>query len=158
MAIPNRISTEITSEVKEEVLRRISEARTLLPFLIALSDDERKALRDIGQQGLIYTLDTLDGMNQFPETIPATFDKNEFTKDVVLLDSLDDLMDEVMSFYVALKDTYNQAGSEAMKSADKAYDYLKKGEDNNVSLREVVAKIGKRFEGQGKKKPPVNPN
>jgi hypothetical protein len=152
MPASNRISAEISPAVKEEVLTHIREAQAKLSFLVSLTNEEKKNLRKMGQDSIPYVEDTLRGVKSFPDVFPPTFDKTEFARDATLISDLRDIQVAVNAFGETLADTLMAAGIDAMSEADLAYGYLKTAAKNNVNIKQLVDEIGRRFEGQGRKK------
>jgi hypothetical protein len=62
-----------------------------LPFLVNLSDEERKSIPRTGEGSVGYVTDALTGIQNFPAIVPASFDAAGFKKDVDLFAVLSEL-------------------------------------------------------------------
>jgi hypothetical protein len=160
MSLVNRVSATITSSTKEETIAKLKDIRTSLSFLVNLSEKERKTLRKLGTKRADYIPQTLEGAKNFPETLPSTFDKDEFINDATLYTMLREVQVVLSSLSEGVNDTMMSLGADLMSSADEVYGYLKKAATKNSNVKELVDRIAKQFEGQGKKKvtePPPAP-
>jgi len=63
-----------------------------------------------------------------------------------------ELRERAGSFLELLDDTILFLGNERITQADSAYSYLKQAAKKNSALTELVTRIGRQFEGQGRKK------
>ena len=153
MARQNLISATLTSAVATDVLQKVNDSKAALPFLINLSNEQRKKFRKMGPKSVDYVSDTQVGANQFPSSMPADFQMAEFEKDAVLVKQLFPILVASQSLTEALNDTILALGSDCMKEADEVYSYLKLAAKTDANAKALVEQIGRRFKGQGKAKP-----
>ncbi|WNM18137.1 hypothetical protein [Flavobacterium capsici] len=153
MARQNLISAGTDDTTIENAITGIKTVKDLFPFLLNLSAEERKRFRKMGPKSVDYVNDNLAAGNQFPSSLPSDFPLSEFGKDVQLINKLYPLLVASQALTEGLNDTILALGSDAMKEADEVYNYLKLAAKKDANAKEMVIQIGKRFKGQGKKKP-----
>lgn len=148
----NKISAVLSDTDKAAILTSIKDVKTGLSFLVNMSTKEKGNTRKMGPKSIEYVNLNLQGAQSFSDLIPSSVDTVEFAKDVTLVNQLLPIKVELMSILETVNDSIVAAGSDAMQTSDRVYDYLKSGAENNASVKALVAQIAKRFEGQGKKK------
>jgi hypothetical protein len=89
MSNKNKVSAELVAQTLTEILAAFATIKEKLPFLINLTDDERAHLPHIGDKSGEVLTQTLNFVAQFPEALPATFNRAEFQKDGALFNSLE---------------------------------------------------------------------
>ncbi|MES3019674.1 MAG: hypothetical protein V4721_17935 [Bacteroidota bacterium] len=141
----NRVSAALTETDKTAVIEAIGQAKEKMPFLINLTQQERKRSRKMGAKSVEYVNLNLQGSQTFGSLIPPSVDISEFAKDVTLVNQLLAIRMEVEALLEGIDDTMLAAGSEAMQSADLVYSYLKTGSKRNAGVKAVTANISKRF-------------
>lgn len=154
---PN-ISAVLSDANKLAIKTNIDNSRTLISFGVNLNPEERQRLRKTGSKREGYVVDVYTGCVGNPTSLPGDFSLTEWTKDEVLNKQLIEVREWVASFLEMLEDTILLLGSERIRQADVAYTYLKQSAKTNTSLTELVARIGRQFEGQGRKKADVTFN
>jgi hypothetical protein len=105
MSTPNRISAVLGNPAVTNILAAIATIRTNLPFLLNLTEAERRDLVKAGQKsqaavglGLIFA-------QQHPEALPTNFDVTEYAKDVALLTPLQTVAAAVEGVNEEIQDT-----------------------------------------------------
>jgi len=151
MARTNKISADFKNADKDSVLVKINEARASMPFLISLTTEERKRLKGIGNKNLAYVQKCLEGALAFPDELKGSFNLAEFQRDVTLFNNLLGVQLACLALFESVDDTMKAAGIDAMGSASEVYDSLKSSAKSNANVKSIVAEIGERFKGQGKK-------
>jgi hypothetical protein len=153
------LNASISATDKADVITKIGEVKTLLPFLLNLTPDQRKALRKMGSKRTGYVNDVYQGVMNNTNVVPSAFDLAAYTRDKILHDDLTDILDQLIPLYESISDTLLLAGNELMKQSDSGYDYLKRAAKDNSALQIIVDQIAKAFEGQGNfgEEPPDNP-
>jgi hypothetical protein len=148
---PN-ISAMLSDANKLAIKTNIDNSRTLMPFLANLNPTERHDLRKVGSKREGYVVDVYTSCITNPNSLPGDFSLTEWTKDEVLNKQLIEVLGYVESLTEALSDTIMILSNERIRQADIAYAYLKQSAKTNTSLSEQVARIGRQFDGQGRKK------
>jgi hypothetical protein len=152
MARQNLISATLDSKVATDVLQKVKDSKAALPFLINLSNEQRKKHRKMGPKSVGYVGDTQAGAEQFPNSLPPDFPMAEYKKDVILVKQLFPIWVASQALTEALSDTILAVGSDCMKESDEAYGYLKLAAKSDASVKTLVDLISRRFKGQGKAK------
>ena len=151
MARTNKITGTFTDTTKTAVLTKLAEAKALMPFLITLTVEERKRLKGIGNKNLAYVQKCLEGALAFPDELKKNFNTSEFQKDVEMFNSLIGAQIVCAALLELIDDSMKAAGIDAMGAAFEVYDSLKSSAKSNANVKAIVAEIGERFKGQGKK-------
>ena len=152
MARTNKISADFTTVAKTAALTKINEAKTQMPFLISLPENERKSYGNMGPKSVAYAQQCLEGAIAFPSELKANFNLVEFQKDVNLVNNLLGVRVMVASLLEQIDDTMSASGIDIMGASSEVYASLKSSSKNNASVKEMVALISERFKAQGKKK------
>ena len=151
MARTNKITGTFTDATKTAVLTKLTETKALMPFLITLTVEERKRLKGIGNKNLAYVQKCVEGAIAFPDELKKNFDTPEFQKDVEMFTSLIGAQIACAALLEMIDDSMKAAGIDAMGAASEVYDSLKSSAKSNANVKAIVAEIGERFKGQGKK-------
>jgi hypothetical protein len=155
MSLQNRITASVTEDTKNEVITLVKQAMEKLPFLVTVEGKEKKKLVKFGPDSVSFVEDALRGVNEFPTAFPASFNKEEFISDAILVIAVRDMLVSVGSLYTSLNDTLSVTGADTMSAANDAYAYLKKAATSNVAAKDLVERMSQRYKGQGKKKTTV---
>lgn len=151
MAYQN-ISESISLEQMKVVKTALQTITENLPFLIALSVDEKKALVKLGAKSVDFVRDCNTVASNYPQILPAGFDTKELERDSVLFEQLSELKMLVDTLSEKLTDTTTAVGNEAMKASLTVYDYVKTAAKSQAGLKTVADQLQQRFKGQGKTK------
>jgi hypothetical protein len=151
MARTNKISGVFTDADKVAVITKINETKALMPFLITLTEADRKKLRGIGNKNLSYVQKCLEGAIAFPDELKKNFDTAEFKKDVELFNNIIGAYVACAALLEMIDDSMKAAGIDAMGSSSEVYDSLKSSAKNNANVKAIVAEIAERFKGQSNK-------
>jgi hypothetical protein len=154
MARTNKITAEITPEGKALILANIEEVKTMMPYLINLTTEERTKLKGIGNKNLAYVQKCLEAALANPSELKANFDLLEFQRDVTLFNNLVAIKMACLSLVELVDDSMKATGIDAMGAASEVYAALKLAAKNNANVKTIVDEIGARFVAQ--KKPRQN--
>lgn len=146
----NLISATLNDADRDAAKEAVEAAKNKMPFLISLSEDAKKGKRKMGQKSVEYVRLNLRGVQNFPQYLLASFESVEFAKDVNLISQMWEVRIMVASLLEMIDDTMTAGEIDVMKSADEAYDYLKKAAKNDAAVKTLVDEIAKRFEAQKK--------
>ena len=114
MSNDNRISAEITDEVKAQILTKCQEIKDLLPFLINLSPDEKRGILTIGTERSAMDDNFATEMGSHPALVPDYVDISEITRDRELRGDLLEILQRFREVSKALEDTAHVAGSDVL--------------------------------------------
>lgn len=159
----NRISATISSEDKTAILTKINEIKTLLPFLINLTKQERIRLPKLGPASLAFDEHCASYMASSPNLIPPFVDPAEVTKDRDLRLALADIWRELRKLAEKVDDTLMQVGSEVWMADLSFYQTVRQAARRNVpSADTIYDDLRVRFPGVsggggGEEEPPEEP-
>ena len=154
MSRSNKISAAFTDAQKTAVITKIADVKTLLPFLVSLTNEERKALRKMGPKSVDYVRQSLEGAKAFPDELKKSFNTLEMDKDYILINNLLGVQVACQALLELINDTLMAGGIDAMEAADEVYASLKLSAKGNANVKTMVDKIAERFKGQGKASAP----
>jgi hypothetical protein len=156
------ISYELKEDTKQEILSFLTQITDRLPFLINLTPEERHALPKMGDKTYPFVDKALELAQQNPNLVPPYLNVEELRRDFDLATKLRPIVSALNSLTEKLNDTQLAVGSEAYTAALQFYNSSKSAAKSNVpGTDSIVSELGKRFEGQGKKKSnstPVTPD
>lgn len=151
MAKPN-ISAVLTDVDKETIKTNIANSLLLMPWLVNLTNEERRKMRKTGSKREGYVKDIYDTSKANSGALPADFKLDEWTKDEVLIKQAIEIREYLSSFLEAVDDTILLLGAERIHHADIAYGHLKQSAKSNTSITKDLERIARQFEGVGRKK------
>jgi len=151
MARTSKITGTFTDATKTAVITKLNEIKALMPFLISLTVEERKKLKGIGNKNLAYVQKCLEAAIAFPDELKKNFNTPEFQKDVDMFTSLIGAHIACAAVLELIDDSMKAAGIDSMGSSSEVYASLKTSAKSNANVKAIVAEIGERFKGQGKK-------
>ena len=146
----NRVSASLAAADRKEVFAALQIIKDKLPFLLALTTEERKALPKMGDRNLPFVKKALEVATQHPDFLPRSFDLEELRRDVELFEALYALVMAFNQLNELLNDTYTAAGSEAYAAALQVYSYAKLS-DKETGMETLVEELGQRFTRKAKK-------
>jgi len=152
----DKISAALTDADLTLILAAITTIRSKMPFIITLAVGE-KATRVMGSKSVDYVNLGLEGAKDYPKKLTADFDLVEFTKDVTLINQLEKVRIPLTALVSSICDTINAAGSDAIRASDEVYDSLKKSAKKDGTGKDLVARMGAKYEGQKKPRKPKTP-
>ena len=114
MSTDNRVSAEITDSVKAEVLAKFQDIKTLLPFLVTLTKDEKKSISTISTERGAMDETFHTEMSAHPDLVPSYVDSAELAKDRELRLDLLEILQAAREVCDAVEDTAHVAGSDIL--------------------------------------------
>lgn len=151
MATRNLVSASVTDEAMTAVKKGIADITAALPFLIALRAVDRRKMQTMGQKSVDFVNMALRAAETFPQYLLSSFDKDEFAKDVTLIDRLWKIRIEVAGVLEKLDDTIYATSVDAMQAANEVYDYLKTASARDQAAKAIVDDMRKRYDRPSKK-------
>ncbi len=145
-----RVSVVLAADAVARVNAHIDGIVAELPFLVALSEDERKGIVKLGPKSVDFVDKTRRVAGDHPGLVPADLDGPEFIKDADLYTQLGKFSGRLMEVAEAVADTRMQAGSEAMVVSLILYGILNQAKKVVPGLDDVMGEMGKRFKHAGK--------
>jgi hypothetical protein len=110
----NRISATLAAADKTTIMGQLAQARTLLPFLLNLTPEERKQMFKLGDKSVGFDEKCKSYMAANTSLVPGFVSTAEQEKDRVLRLQLLDIYHEVAAFAEALDDTITVLGTEIL--------------------------------------------
>ncbi len=146
----NRISASLPADQLKTVLELIKQLEAALPFLMALSPEERKSLPRMGDASRPFVDKSLKLAQAHNDFLPRSFDTGEFAADVQLYNALDTVRTRLSPLVEKLDDTMTVTGSDAYLAALEVYRYASTNGEA-AGLDELIALMGKRFSHRSRK-------
>jgi hypothetical protein len=156
----NRISATLAPADKASILTKITEIKTLLPFLLNLTKDERIATPKLGPASLAFDEQCTTYMASAPNLVPPFVDVAEVNKDRALRVALADILREVNKLAEALDDSLMVVGGEIWLADLSFYQTVRQAARRNVVGADTIYDdLATRFPGAGgdPEQPPTPP-
>jgi hypothetical protein len=141
----NRISYTMDDQTFNSIKAKINELISMMPFLVDLTPEEKRALPKFGDKSFPFVMKTLEAAIKNPGALPASFSIEEMQKDVALYSQLYSLLLVLRVFMDKLEDTYLLAGSEAYASGLTVYRNLQANSDLLEGANIILDDLGSRF-------------
>ncbi|QHG15094.1 hypothetical protein [Nostoc sp. ATCC 53789] len=151
MAYQN-IAASLSPQDIQEIRAALQTVQKKMPFLITLSNEERRKLVKMGDKSLAFVNNSITAAQSNREILPATFDVEELVQDYQLAAALTELLTSMQQLTEQVDDTLMAVGSEAMTSSLTVYDYVKTASKKTPGLKIVAEQLGERFKAIGKGK------
>ena len=120
----------------------LRQTEALMPFLLTLSPDESRGLRNIGFDGIPFAQAALDAVRADMDFTRRSFDLPEFEKNVALLAALRGVL-AVLAQKVS--DTCRITGADVMATADDVYEDLRKDNGETAAVQAPLQIMRKRL-------------
>ncbi len=140
-----KVSEIVSSDTIAKILAAVKTINDLLPFLVALSNDERKSMLKLGPKSLKFVRDVRDMAVANPGIVLGAHDLPEFVKDVDVLEAFGKFAPQVMKLAEGIGDTQMVAGSEAMTTSLLNYGSFKSARKIVSGLDGSLGELGARF-------------
>ena len=152
MSQQNLVTVSITPEELKQISGAIDILKTtLLPKLKVLNPTERQELPKMGDKSLAFVKKALEYCTQNPELSPQFLDVNEYTNDVMSVETLKALHSPISQLADALSDTMILSGSDAYSAALMFYNSVKIAKKSNVAKAGTIHDdLSERFPGKVK--------
>jgi len=138
------VKGELSADQQNAVLGLIGQIQSLLPFLIDLNADERRALPKLGDKSRAFVDQGLMLAVQNPGILPRSFDLDEYQRDVTLVRQLEPLVLALAQLQGRLEDTFLAAGSDAYSQTLLVYQAAKLA-GKNGALEQHLDGLSRRF-------------
>lgn len=142
----NRIDITVTDEMRQAVLSAISGVKTLMPFLVKLSEADRESLQKLSDGRKPFTEKAFELSSNHDSIDPGRGMVTMATADYGLFSFLSTVETELLHVVEMVRDTKQLAGSEAYTVAlfiySKAKMALRMGEPG---MQTIVDELGELF-------------
>lgn len=157
MSDDNRISAQISTQTKAQIITKLQEITALLPFLINYTPDERKKIPNLGDKRSAMDQTFAAQMAAHPELVPSYIDTTELGSDRTLRTDLMDLEERVAELQQALSDTGLAAGADIFLAYMGFYANVQQGAKRNAAAAQTVLETLQPFIPRGRRNPPPAP-
>jgi hypothetical protein len=148
MAIQN-IDASVSAADLQAIKDAFATIKQKLPFLVNLTNDERKTIVKTGSDSLTFVTKALSGAQANPNIFPGSFDRAAFQRDVDLFAVLTELTTLSNQVSEQIDDTRMAVGGEAFRQATQTYDYVKTAAKTEPGLKGLADELGERFKKGG---------
>jgi hypothetical protein len=146
MSDNNRISATLPDPAMKAVMEAIQTIRTNLPFLISLTNDERRTLPKLGDNRLALDEDAYTLMQNHPDFVPGYLDQEELAKDRALRSQVDRIRVALEALHNDIEGTEMLIGSEMLMAYLAFYSNAQQAAKRGAAGGQaVVNTLGKYF-------------
>ena len=146
----SQFTGSITPPVLQQILQKLGEIETLLPFLIQLTEEERHDLSKVADKRLAFIEKYDTYVRSHPEFVPAIYPVAEATGNLDLFHAMVEIVAEMTIVFSKIDDTRLISGSKAYEDARNYYKIVQGAVEANVpGARAIYEDMKKLFEGQG---------
>lgn len=152
----NRINLTIAAADLTAIAAAINTINTKLPFLQALTDEERAALLGLDVNNKVFVDEALDEMTNNDSILPAFINTANLNNDIKLFEQLSTLESTLSNLLTKISDTKRIAGHEAYAVALTAYNMYGMASSAGIpNARQSYDRLKTRFSGQGRTSNPT---
>ena len=145
------VTATLSDADRDKILADLKEVWDLMPFLINLTDDEKKSIPKMGDKSVSFVEKSLDYAEANPKLVPPYLDPGELQKDVDLVKQLDPVFNSLNQLFSALDSTCTAVGSEAYVESLSFYNSARDAAKRNVpGAKAIYDDLQARFPGHPK--------
>jgi hypothetical protein len=153
------IDSELSDENRDQVIQKLKEIETLLPFLVNLSPEERKTIPSMGRKSLGFVESALGYAEKHAELVPPYLDVAEQQRDLLLTKQLYAILEVLEPLWEKLQDSCFASGAEAYLAARAFYNSVKGAAKLGVPGTDMIAReLSKNFSRSSRSSSPENGN
>jgi len=147
----NRIHVSLDVELKNQVLKAVDDARKLMPFLIKVTDAEKRDIQQMDDGRRPFTEKACDFATRNAAINPGDALVNNAKADLELYNLLSTVENELKQLLEMVTDTKQLAGAEAYEVARFVYMKSKMAAKmREPGMDAIVDELGKLFKGNGR--------
>ncbi|MBI3501183.1 MAG: hypothetical protein HY063_05255 [Bacteroidetes bacterium] len=151
MATQNLVSASLPPADKTAVQISIQAIATKLPFLISLTNDERKGGIKLGDKTVAFIAKAISYAQTNPSLVPGYVNLAEIQKDYTLQKDLIDIQQWLAGLLQKIEDTQQEAGVEALNGILGFYQAVRVAAEKDVpGARAIYQDLSQRFPGRTK--------
>jgi hypothetical protein len=152
----SNISASVSTADRDAILVKLNEVKTLLPFLISLTKDERSTMLKMGDKSIAFVEKSLGHAQANTNLVPPYLDVAELNKDMALVKTITPIYNMLEQLYTSLDDTYMALGSEAFNASLTFYNTVRDASKRNVpGAKSIYEDLRSRFPGRPPKEEPI---
>jgi len=154
MGMDNLVAVQIPPKVLTELQTKVNDiVKTLTPFLISLTPEQRKTLPKMGDGTVPFVSKALGYAKSAPQFAPPYLSVPDLEIDVNAVNDLNSIFQPLSQLVTNLDDTIMLSGSEAYSAALTYYRSVQGAAKVAVAgSKTIEADLSARFEKQGKTK------
>ncbi len=146
----NRLSAVLTDADMARITAAVADAEQTMPWLIGLTDDERKKMPKIRRDNRLFVEEAVQALDENQTWMPGYVNPLEIRKDFALYNQLRKVEMIVGQLYERIVHTRILAGSESYQGSLLFYRMAKQAAASGVPGAQIIVEmLGERFEGQG---------
>src|ERR1041385_5165049 len=143
------IDASVSAADLQAVKDAFATIKAKLPFLVNLTNEDRKTIAKTGSDSLTFVTKALSGAQANPNIFPGSFDRAAFQRDVDLFAVLTELTTLANQIAEQIDDTRMAVGGEAFRQATQSYHYVKEAAKTEPGLKGLADELGERFKRGG---------
>ena len=147
---PVRDYTEINAQLEDADVTAVKNALALieskLPFLVSLTNAERKKLRKAGPERLSFVQNSALAATNNPAIIPQSLDVPKFENAVTLFAQMTDISTVAVQLVSKIDDTRMDVGVHALSGASDVYRYVKTAAKKTPGLKPLADQLGQLYQ------------
>ncbi len=151
MPAQNLVSATLTTEIKTEILQKLTEIKNTLDFLLSLQPKEVRALFKPGNSFAPLIDKAYQVVLDHPEILPSVFDKEEFIRDYLLSKDLAPIDNQINELAESVGKTKIAIDSDALNGAMEIYAAVKQNRNKVPGLNIIAEEMAEFFKKSGKK-------
>ena len=141
----NRISAVLSDAAVTQIIQKIEEIEALMPFLLTISPDESRKLRNLGFDGVAFAQAGRDAVRADASFTRRSFDAAEFEQDLTLLDQLGRVRARLAPLSQKVAQTHQVTGADVMVAADDIYEDLSRDKGETAAIRAPYQQMRRRY-------------
>ena len=153
MPVQNLISASISPEAKTEVLQKVGEIKTRLPFLVTLQPAEIQGLFKAGDGYAPFVEKAYNVVCDHPNIMAGIFNTDEFKRDFLLAKDLTPISNQLTELTEAVQNTLIAVNSDAMSEALEVFAAVQQNKDKIPGLNTIAVEMAQFFKKTKRAKP-----
>ena len=141
----NRISATLSDADVKKVLDAIDTIKQALPFLLTLTPDESRRLRNLGFDGVAFAEAGLEAVQANLDFTRRGFDLAEFERDLALLKQLGRIRGPLNALSQQVTQTHQITGADVMVAADDIYEDMNRDNGETAAVQAPRQQMRKRY-------------
>lgn len=152
----NRINQTLTAADLHDISTAISTIQSKLPFLLALTEEERGALLGLDVSNKVFADEALEEITHNGSMMPPFINVTNLQNDLILFEQLSTLESTLSNLLLNISDTKRVAGHEAYAVALTAYNLYSMASGAGIlGAKQSYDRLKVRFAGQGRTSQPT---
>lgn len=141
----NLITATLSADDAAEVQLKLKEAKEKLGFLLSLQASDISGIVKLGNAYLPFIDIVNRTVNEHPEILPSVFDKEEYSKDYALLNSLRPIVEQLNELAESVQKTFYAVGSDVLVASLDVYSLVKQQKDKVPGLKATADEMAAFF-------------